>query len=141
MTEILWFVSIGCTKLAILFLYLRIFWLPSPRKITKLLIGIESLSVIAFTLVATVNCLPLSYIWTSWDGQHSGKCIDHHAVSLVQAIIDIIFDCVLIVLAILEVRKFQLSMEMKIMLISMFTVGGAYVTPLALLTLANLSIG
>ncbi|KAJ4292717.1 hypothetical protein N0V90_009380 [Kalmusia sp. IMI 367209] len=124
LTEICWFVSIGCTKLAFLFLYLRVFPRQKLRKAVHVLIGMGALSILIFTIIVTVNCIPVTYIWTSWDGEHSGKCINLNAFVWAHAIIDIVFDCVIFALPIPELIKLKMSLKKRIMIVAMFSVGG-----------------
>lgn len=124
LTEIFWFVSIGATKLAFLFLYLRVFPRQKLRRTVYVLIGMTALSVVIFTLIITVNCLPITYIWTSWDGEHSGKCIHLNAFVWAHAIIDIVLDCIIFALPIPELVKLKLSVKKRILIVAMFSVGG-----------------
>jgi hypothetical protein len=111
-------VSIGCTKLAFLFLYLRVFPRQKLRKVVHVLIGLGTLSIV------TVNCLPITYIWTSWDGLHKGKCINLNAFVWAHAILDIVFDCIIFALPIPELIKLKMSLKKRIMIVAMFSVGG-----------------
>ncbi|KAJ4358363.1 uncharacterized protein N0V89_002945 [Didymosphaeria variabile] len=124
LTEIFWFVAIGCTKLAFLFLYLRVFPRQKLRKAVQVLIGLGALSTLIFTVIVTVNCLPISYIWTSWDGLHNGKCINLNAFVWAHAIIDIVFDCIIFAIPIPELIKLKMSLKKRIMIVAMFSVGG-----------------
>ncbi|KAF1971667.1 hypothetical protein BU23DRAFT_646183 [Bimuria novae-zelandiae CBS 107.79] len=124
LTEIFWFVSIGCTKLAFLFLYLRVFPRQKLRKTVHVLIGVIMLSIAVFTLIVTVNCLPVTYIWTSWDGLHKGKCINLNAFVWAHAVIDIILDCVIFAIPIPELIKLKMSVKKRVMIVAMFSVGG-----------------
>ena len=124
MTEIFWFVSIGCTKLAFLFLYLRVFPRQNLRKGVYAMIGIVGVSIVVFTVIVTINCLPVTYTWTSWDGQHKGKCIDLNAFVWAHAIIDIVFDCAIFGLPIPELMKLNMSVKKRVMVVAMFSVGG-----------------
>lgn len=124
LTEIFWFASIGCTKLAFLFLYLRVFPHQKFRRIITVFIGLNLISVVTFTVIVTVNCLPVTYIWTSWDGLHSGKCINLNAFVWAHAIIDIVFDCMIFGLPIPELIKLKMSVKKRVMIVAMFSVGG-----------------
>lgn len=114
----------GCIKLAFLFLYLRVFPRQKLRKTVYSLIGIGTLSVFIFTIICTVNCLPVTYIWTSWDGQHEGKCINLNSFVWAHAVLDIVFDCVIFALPIPELIKLKMSLKKRIMIVAMFSVGG-----------------
>lgn len=116
--------SIGCTKLAFLFLYLRVFPRQKLRKAIQVLIGLITLSTVIFTVIVTVNCLPVTYIWTHWDGLHKGKCINLNAFVWAHAIIDIVLDCLIFAIPIPELIKLKMSLKKRIMIVAMFSVGG-----------------
>ncbi|KAL5416318.1 hypothetical protein PMIN03_002122 [Paraphaeosphaeria minitans] len=123
--QIFWFVSIGCTKLGFLFLYLRVFPHQKLGKVVHVLIGLgAALNLLIFSVIVTVNCLPITYIWTSWDGLHKGKCINLNAFVWAHAIIDIVFDCIIFALPIPERIKLKMSLKKRIMIVAMFSVGG-----------------
>ena len=124
MTEIFWFVAIGCTKLAFLFFYLRVFPRQKLRRVIHVLVGVAALDTIIFTVIITVNCLPVTYIWTAWDGMHQGSCINLNAFVWAHAGIDIVFDCIIFAVPIPELIKLNMSMKKRIMIIAMFSVGG-----------------
>lgn len=115
--------SIGATKLAFLFLYLRVFPSQKLRKLIQIFVGVGALATVIFTVTVTVNCLPVTYIWTKWDGQHEGKCINLNVFVWAHAVIDIIFDCIIFALPIPELLKLKMSLKKRIMIIAMFSVG------------------
>lgn len=103
--------------------YLRIF----PRRELKLviysLLVFSVLYIIAFVFTTLFNCTPVSYIWTSWDGEHTGKCINFHIFAWVHAGINIVFDIVVILVPIPELVRLSMSMKKKVYIMMMFSIG------------------
>ncbi|KAF1948860.1 hypothetical protein CC80DRAFT_485537 [Byssothecium circinans] len=124
LTEIFWFLSIGFTKLSFLAMYLRVFPRQNLRKTIYVAIVLCALTALIFTVIVTVNCLPVTYIWTSWDGAHRGKCINLNSFVWSHAAIDIVFDCAIFALPIPELIKLNMSLRKRIMIVAMFSVGG-----------------
>ncbi|PVI04707.1 hypothetical protein DM02DRAFT_555946 [Periconia macrospinosa] len=124
LTEIFWFAAVGLTKLSFLFMYLRVFPRQKLRKLIYVALAIGMLETLIFTVTVCVNCLPVTYIWESWDGQHSGKCIDLNAFVWSHAIIDIVFDIFIFAIPIPELIKLNMSLRKRIMIVAMFSVGG-----------------
>ena len=70
--EILYFAQVALLKMTLLFFYLTIF--PGPAR--KYLLGTMVFNAVygaAFMLLAAFQCQPISYFWSSWDGEHVGK--------------------------------------------------------------------
>jgi len=78
LTEVFYFAAITFTKISFCFFCLRIFPRQELRITLFILIGICTAYGIIFTIMCLFNCLPVSYIWESWDGEHTGKCINFH---------------------------------------------------------------
>ncbi|CAI6332381.1 unnamed protein product [Periconia digitata] len=124
LTEIFWFLAIGFTKLSFLFMYLRVFPKQKLRKVIYGFMGLIGLHTLIFTVIISVNCLPVTYIWESWDGEHTGKCINLNVFVWSHAIIDIVFDVTIFALPIPELIRLNMSLKKRIMIVAMFSVGG-----------------
>lgn len=115
--------AIGFTKMAILFLYFKVF--PSrPFRLTVLVtLGVCVCYTIVFTLVTTFHCTPISHGWTSWTGETKGRCINMNAFAWAHAIINIVFDLFVIILPIPQLLQLSMGTRRKVHLVLMFCVG------------------
>lgn len=65
----------------------------------------------------------LYYIWTRWDGEHKGKCVDVNALAFVNGGVRIALDLVTLALPISQIRSLQLGLRKKIFSGAMLSVG------------------
>jgi len=129
-TELLYCLSIDLVKISYLCFCLRIFPHHEIKKWLYSLIILVSVHGIAFTLAATFQCTPVRHMWQNWDGEHTGKCINAHAVAWVQAGTTIALDLAMLGVPIPPLLKLQMSMRKKIYVILMFSIGVLYVKSL-----------
>jgi hypothetical protein len=115
--------AIALTKMSFLCFCLRIFPRKELRKLIYTLMAITAAYGTAFTITGLFNCTPVSYIWTSWDGEHTGKCINFHVFAWAHAAINIVLDLVILAVPIPELLRLSLSMKKKIYIIMMFSIG------------------
>ena len=115
------------TKLTFLFFYLRIFPHQHIRTAVFVLMGLTGAWFIAFEISNIVNCVPVSYFWTSWDGEHEGHCIQQNDWIYAGASLNIGIDFAIIVLPLTELYKLQMSTKRKAAIMTMFSVGILYV--------------
>lgn len=109
--------------MSFLFFFLRIFPHKDFRKVVIVLLAVCIAYILAFCITTIFNCLPVTYIWEGWDGEHQGTCINFHVFAWIHAAVNIVLDLVIIALPIPELIKLSLSMKKKTYLIMMFTVG------------------
>jgi hypothetical protein len=121
--EIFYVLTVALVKLSFLCFCLRIFPRREFRRIIHILMGVVALYGIAFTLVTVFNCTPVSYIWTNWDGEHTGKCINFNLFAWAHAGINILLDMVLVGVPIPELLALSLSTKKKVFIIMMFSMG------------------
>jgi hypothetical protein len=119
----LYFAALTFTKISFLFFCLRIFPRQQLRNTVYTLIALSLAHGAAFTITCLFNCTPISYIWTNWDGEHTGKCIKFNIFAWVHAATNIILDVAIIVVPIPELLRLSLSLRKKIYVIMMFSVG------------------
>ncbi|KAI1358401.1 50S ribosomal protein L36e [Xylaria arbuscula] len=122
-TELLYFVLLGLTKLSLLFFYLRVFPSADFHRICYITMGVVIASAIAFTLTGIFYCTPISYIWTGWTGETEGFCINFNAFAWAHAVTSIVQDLWIIGLPIPSLLKLHLGTRRKVHLILMFSVG------------------
>ncbi|KAK4561382.1 hypothetical protein LTR86_004699 [Recurvomyces mirabilis] len=115
------------TKISIILLYLRIIpGIVSPRfRILCLtVIGVMLTYTIAFIIALALQCRPISFTWTQWDGEHEGKCVNLEAQVYAGAIGNIFWDLVVFIMPIPRLIKLQVrDTRKKVMVILTFLVG------------------
>jgi hypothetical protein len=92
--EFLYTFQVVFTKISIILLYLRIFPKDSFRIQCWVLIGTTAAFGVSCVLSALLLCRPISYNWTSWDGQHPGSCGNNNAQIYTMAAVNIFLDLV-----------------------------------------------
>jgi ABC-type Na+ efflux pump permease subunit len=117
---IVYYLSLGLTKAAILLQYQRIF---TARKFT-----IASWSIMAVVVVYTIwtvfgsifACVPARAFWT----REPAKCIDQFAMWFTNAAINILTDFAIILLPMPVIRSLNLARRQKQALLGIFAIGG-----------------
>src|SRR6266536_3313731 len=122
-SQIIYVLVLILSKMAVLFLYLRIFLTPGFRRLVKWIIAIVFLHGVVFVFCVAFQCIPVDSIWT----QEGGKCLDSQALVYTGAAIDIFEDFMVMFLPIFELRGLNLSTKRKIALGFMFALGSLYV--------------
>lgn len=121
--EYLYFLNLVLLKMSLLFFYLRIF----PNKKVRLLlwatIGYNAIWGIGFILIAIFQCQPIDYYWTSWDGEHTGTCLNANAIAWANAISSIVLDIWMLAIPLVQLKGLQLHMKKKIGVAIMFFTG------------------
>ncbi|KAI5462760.1 putative PTH11-typeG-protein-coupled receptor [Mariannaea sp. PMI_226] len=133
----LYFFEIAILRLAMLFFYLRIF---PAGPIRRLLWGtalFNCLTGLTFIITALIQCLPISYSWTNWDGEHEGRCININAYAWSAASISISLDLWILAIPLSQVRALKLNRREKLSIAIMFSVG-AFFTIMSVLRLHSL---
>ncbi|KAK1585454.1 uncharacterized protein LY79DRAFT_518794 [Colletotrichum navitas] len=90
--EIMYAIIISVTKTSIILLYLPIFPKPWFRKTCRMILYITGIFGVWHILQILFVCWPMSYNWTYWDGEHSGRCGDRRLFSSISAGINIALD-------------------------------------------------
>jgi hypothetical protein len=121
--EIFYVVALGISKISILFFYLRVFPAKSFRMLTYSIMGLSAAYTVAFFIVTTWQCLPISLAWTQWDGLHEGTCNDIHLQGWIAAAINIVLDAVVMILPLRHLAVLNMSLKKRLMVMSMFSVG------------------
>lgn len=131
----LWITSF--LKLSLLFFLIRIFRTTHLNKWIWIAVAFQSAFTVAFALVTIFQCTPVAYVWQSWSGEYTGKCINVNAASWSMAAIGIAFEIVVLSLPIRELWKLNLSLSKKLYTIAMFSLGFV-VTLISILRLQSL---
>ena len=129
------------TKISVLLLYLRIF--PSTvstwfRRTCYLIIGRLTGYCLSMCISTAVECMPISYAWTRWDGEHKGHCINTVAQIYMGASLNIIFDVLVFFLPIPKLYKLKTSTPRKKIGIILTFLVGLFVTICSIIRLRYL---
>ncbi|KAH8675278.1 hypothetical protein BX600DRAFT_431868 [Xylariales sp. PMI_506] len=111
------------TKISILCLYLRIFTVHKFQIICHIFIGVVAAFGISCWVSTGFNCIPISYMWESWDGLHTGTCMDTSLQALALAGVNMSLDVIIMLLPIPQLLKLQMNNRRKLGIILMFTTG------------------
>lgn len=121
--QMLYSVHLYSTKISILLFLVSIF--PS-RNFRRTTIGIGifvALSGIATIITTALQCLPVSYGWTNWDGLSQGHCNDLNTQTYAFGAINMACDIVILILPLPELLKLKVKGQQKIQLLVMFSIG------------------
>ncbi|KAK7917609.1 hypothetical protein PG985_011217 [Apiospora marii] len=120
--EMVYFTSMALPKMAIVFLYLRVFnWRGARRAWAWIIQGLLAATSLSFVLVACFQCRPLAY-W--WDRKiPGGVCIDVQLFFHAQAIPGIIMDCFIMGLPLSTIWGLQLPTAKRVALALIFAIG------------------
>ncbi|OQE17396.1 hypothetical protein PENFLA_c024G03936 [Penicillium flavigenum] len=121
--EMLYVGAITSIKMAFLNLYLHIFPNFGLRNAIYIVMGIVVAYYFAFFFGICFNCLPVSYIWTSWTGETKGSCLDFNAFGIACAVINIVLDVTVMALPLHEIMKLNLRPMKKVLVMLMFCTG------------------
>lgn len=125
--ELLYITLTWLIRIAFVLYFLRIFPDQSFRRTVWTFIAIYLSATVACVLAVAFICTPVSFLWTGWDGEHSGNCRDHHAVVTTQAALTIVADLVTFALPLSQIWRLPMSLKKKIGVALMFSVGIVYV--------------
>lgn len=135
-------VVIVATKISIVLLYLRIF----PKEVSKrfqqtswaVIAGLLAYGI-GFCIYFAVQCRPISYFWTQWDGEHDGVCLDTQTAIYINSAFNIFFDLVVFFLPVPKLLSLQVrETRRKVGVILTFLVG-LFVTICSIVRLKYLS--
>lgn len=120
--EMVYFTSMSLPKMAIVFLYLRVFnWRGAMRTLAYVLLGLLAATSLSFVLVACFQCRPLEF-W--WDRKiPGGVCIDVQGFFHAQAIPGIILDVFIMALPLSTIWGLQLPTAKRVALALIFAIG------------------
>lgn len=121
--EVMYYITVGTTKIAVLLLYLRI--IPPNKKYYRYVIYsvmvFIALTVFACVVANIFQCTPVDF---AWNKNQQGSCINQVALYYSNAGLDIFQDLVIYLLPIRILYQLQLPRKQKIALIAIFVVGG-----------------
>ncbi|KAL3455726.1 hypothetical protein BJX64DRAFT_297339 [Aspergillus heterothallicus] len=119
--QFLWVLSLSCTKISILLLYLRIFpvrWLVVSSWATMAVIVMWAIATI---LAGCLICRPFAFNWDQTIP--GGKCGNQVTSFTVTGVINLVTDVIVLVLPMPSLFKLQMAMYKKVTLIAVFGLG------------------
>ncbi|KAG9195561.1 1-acylglycerone phosphate reductase [Alternaria panax] len=122
-------------KVSAILLYMRIFISRYFRWLCYCALAIVVGSGIATVFATIFQCVPLQ---RSWNKNIEGTCIDSSKFWLANAVLNIFTDVVVLALPICELAKLQLKLQEKIMLHSVFLLGGLQVLLVSYVTVTSI---
>ncbi|OAP57336.1 hypothetical protein AYL99_08074 [Fonsecaea erecta] len=120
--QIFYKLTINCTKLSILFLYLRIFtdrpwFVRTCWSLVTFVVG----ACISFTIATILQCNPISRAWERWASD--GSCVDIYALWYSNAIYNILTDFLLVLMVPPVIFRLKLPVRQKLALTCIFGLG------------------
>ncbi|KAJ5613812.1 Nucleic acid-binding OB-fold [Penicillium herquei] len=122
--------------MAFLNLYLHIFPKIGLRRAIYGLMVFIIAYFLAFVFGTCFNCIPVSYVWKSWTGETTGKCLDFNAFGISCAVLNIVLDVVVMVLPLHEIMKLHLGPMKKFLIMIVFCTG-SFVTIVSIIRLKS----
>jgi len=120
--QVFYKLTINCTKLSILFLYLRIFtdrlWFV---RTCWTLIAIVVCACVSFTTATLLQCHPIERAWERWNGNY--RCVNIYALWYTNAIYSILTDFIIVLMVPPVIFKLKLPMRQKLALTCIFGLG------------------
>ncbi|KXS98386.1 hypothetical protein AC578_4644 [Pseudocercospora eumusae] len=144
-SEYTYVVEIALVKISILLLYLRMWpesrgrsslWFRRSCYILMVLLGFFTFICL---VVLGLQCQPISFSWTRWDGQHEGTCINLNALIFATAALNIFFDIMTILLPVPKLWSLSIPTRKKIAVVLTFTIG-LLVTLCSIIRLRTLAV-
>ncbi|KAL0780247.1 hypothetical protein CaCOL14_004731 [Colletotrichum acutatum] len=109
-------------KTNFLFFYLRLFTDEKFRRLTWGVIWACVISAVSFLVATSVQCWPISYTWTKWDGEHQGRCHDINVQTWAHASINIALDVIVVAMPISQIVRLNWRWRQKVGAGMMFAV-------------------
>lgn len=118
--------SLAFTKMAILFLYMRILDRGFVRLASNFVLGIVVVSNLWVLVSFFIQCIPLQAVW---DPTVRGWCLPNPQAGMVNSILHVVTDFLIFVLPIRSVWGLKMRWSQKISVICLFGIGFMCVLP------------
>lgn len=96
---------------------------PLARRLIRWTFSVIVACCIAFDLAIMFGCTPISYFWTSWDGEHEGHCISTSGILWGGAFVAIAIDIWVMLMPLPFMIKLKFSPRQKMLAGVMFAFG------------------
>ncbi|KAH1850236.1 hypothetical protein KXW75_006808, partial [Aspergillus fumigatus] len=116
-----WVLSLSCTKISILLLYLRIFPVVSVVRVAWATIGVIVAWAIATILAGCLICRPFAFNWDQTIP--GGSCGDQVTSFTATGVINLVTDVVVLVTPMPSLYRLQMATYKKVTLITVFGLG------------------
>ncbi|KAI0838423.1 hypothetical protein F5Y06DRAFT_268049 [Hypoxylon sp. FL0890] len=117
---ITWLFGTVCVKLAMLFLYIRVFSTAQFKRWTYALMGVVVCYFVAFLIVFMTNCIPLSNLWDPVPG---GWCRELTTEEYTSVVFNLVIDLSIVILPMPVLWQLKLPFRDKIFVSMMFGMG------------------
>ncbi|RVX66017.1 hypothetical protein B0A52_10104 [Exophiala mesophila] len=134
---IIYAIAVAMTKMAFFCFYIRLFPRSTLQKWAYPILVITFIQGTIFTFLFIFQCNPISYAWTSWDGESEGKCLNFDVGAVLHAIFNIVLDFIIFFLPMRQMWQLNLSQKKRLQVLLMFAVGFC-VTVISILRLISL---
>lgn len=101
---VVYFCLVMLLKMAFLAFFLRIFPSQRARRLLRSTMVIVILYGLAFVLAGGLQCQPIDFYWTGWDGEHKGYCVDRDWIAWTNAAFSILLDFWIIIIPLHEIN-------------------------------------
>ncbi|KAI6344246.1 hypothetical protein MCOR25_011098 [Pyricularia grisea] len=119
--EIIYFTSVALPKIAVVFMYIRVFnWRDARRRMALALIAVNACLAISLVVAACFQCIPLAYWWDRTIP--GGRCFDTQAFFHAQSIPGFVLDLFIMALPLKSIWELKLPAIKKIALAFIFLI-------------------
>lgn len=120
---IIYTLTLGLIRMSICILYLRLFPDEKARRLVWATQIFNALIIVLSTLIYFLQCHPLTYYWTRWDGEHQGNCFSFSDMAYSHAGINISLDIWMLALPFWQIMRTKMSPRKKLQALVMFGCG------------------
>lgn len=122
--EIIYVVVLALARVCIVLFLMRVFAIPTFRRICWAVIGWVILSAVIIIFMTMFQCLPLSYNWEGWTGTAApAKCLDVNALAFASAGMGISQDLTILFLPIPIIVGLNMALKKRLLTLFMFSLG------------------
>jgi hypothetical protein len=139
--QLFYICCVTLTKVALLLFFLRVFPQRWFKRFCWVMIGIVVAFGVSYIIVVLVQCRPISFNWNSWDGEHTGQCVNLNLGTHINAALNMVMDIVILLMPMPLLVKLHItySWKQKANILVMFSVG-SLVTVVSALRLRTLVV-
>lgn len=120
----LYLLSIMCTKIAILLLYVQLFGIKRPfRYLCFAMMGVVASYCIIFFFIEAFNCNPVTKVWHSLTYKGKFSCFDNSMVEFVIGGFNIATDLIILVMPVPIILNLKMDLKRRLGLLVIFSTG------------------
>ena len=114
-------VTTGLVKISLLAFYLRIFPSRTFQRLTWALICFVSMWTFMFTILQLNQCNPISYVWTRWDTDNKGRCLNYTVMVYIHAGTNLALELVILFMPMPILYNLRIDWRKKVQVFIMFS--------------------